>query len=89
MEDRLHKLHSTIKNWWMPLLIGIGLIVLGVWVMRNPGGTLLGLVTLVNLMLMVSGLVTIAFAMSNRANIAGKSPSSRCSDEPLSRGDRR
>ena len=62
---------TAVKNWWLPLLLGIGLILLGFWVFRNPGGTLIGLATFFTFMLLFSAIVSIAFAISNREAMQG------------------
>ena len=61
----------AINNWWAPILIGIGLIALGIWVFRNPAGTLAGLAWFFTIMLIVSALSSILFALTNREVLQG------------------
>ena len=62
---------KAVKNWWLLALLGIGLILLGFWVFRNPGGTLLGLATFFSIMLFISSISSILFAISNRETMHG------------------
>lgn len=71
MENALQTTRAAVKNWWIPLLLGIGLIALGFWVFRNPGGTLLGLATFFTIMLFFSAIISIVFAVSNRETLQG------------------
>lgn len=71
MENALQATRSAVKNWWIPMLLGIGLILLGFWVFRNPGGTLLGLATFFTIMLFFSSVASIVFAVTNRETLQG------------------
>ena len=62
---------KAVKNWWILALLGAGLILLGLWVFRNPGGTLLGLATFISIMLFFSSISSIVFALSNRETLQG------------------
>ena len=62
---------KAVKNWWILALLGVGLILLGLWVFRNPGGTLLGLATFFSIMLFFSAISSIVFALSNRETLQG------------------
>ena len=61
----------AVNNWWAPMLIGAGLIALGIWVFRNPLGTLAGLAWVFTVMLLVSAISSILFAMTNREVLNG------------------
>jgi len=62
---------KVVKNWWLLALLGVGLILLGIWVFRNPGGTLLGLATFFAIMLFIASISSIVFAISNRDTMQG------------------
>jgi uncharacterized membrane protein HdeD (DUF308 family) len=52
-------LKTIVKKWWMILLQGILLIVLGIYAMRNPGATLLGISFWVGLLVFGTGIAGI------------------------------
>jgi len=62
---------KAVKNWWILALLGVCLILLGIWVFRNPGGTLLGLATFFSIMLFISSISSIVFAITNRETLQG------------------
>lgn len=62
---------KAVKNWWLLALLGICLVLLGFWVFRNPGGTLLGLATFFSIMLFISSISSIVFALTNRETMQG------------------
>jgi uncharacterized membrane protein HdeD (DUF308 family) len=62
---------KAVKNWWLLAFLGAGLILLGLWVFRNPGGTLLGLATFFAIMLFISSIASIVFAITNRETMQG------------------
>lgn len=67
----INKASKAIQNWWLPLLLGIGLILLGFWVFRNPAGTLEGLALFFAIMLLVSSVASIIFSITNRDTLDG------------------
>jgi uncharacterized membrane protein HdeD (DUF308 family) len=70
-QNVLQSAAKAVKHWWLLALLGVGLILLGLWVFRNPGGTLLGLATFFTIMLFISSIASIAFAVSNRETLQG------------------
>ena len=62
---------KAVNNWWVPILIGIGLVLLGIWVFRNPAGTLMGLAWFFTIMLLISSVTSILFALTNREVLNG------------------
>jgi uncharacterized membrane protein HdeD (DUF308 family) len=69
--DVINKTRKAIQNWWLPILLGIGLILLGFWVFRNPEGTLEGLAIFFSIMLLFSGATSILFSLTNRHVLDG------------------
>jgi len=67
----IQKTAKAINNWWLPLLLGLGLILLGIWVLRNPGGTLEGLAIFFSIMLLFSSAASIIFSITNRDVLDG------------------
>ncbi|RLD19410.1 MAG: hypothetical protein DRI69_08470 [Bacteroidetes bacterium] len=70
-QNVLQSAAKAVKNWWLLALLGICLILLGLWVFRNPGGTLLGLATFFSIMLFISSISSIVFALTNRETMQG------------------
>ncbi len=62
---------NTIKYWWIPGLIGLVLIVVGVWCFAEPTGTYSAITDVFSLALLLIGLGEIYFAISNRETLTG------------------
>ncbi len=56
---------KMIKNWWLLTIVGIGLVALGIWVYKNPIENYIALSTLFSMMVFVSGIMEVVFALSN------------------------
>jgi uncharacterized membrane protein HdeD (DUF308 family) len=70
-ETLLKTVRSAVKNWWMHLLIGILFIIMGVWVMSTPIASYLTLAIFFSVLMFLSGLFELVFAISNARNIDG------------------
>ena len=62
---------SAIKNWWVHLLLGILLIIMGAWVMTTPISSYITLSIFFSVLMFISGLTELIFAISNAKNIDG------------------
>ena len=62
---------STIKNWWLYLILGILLVLGGFWVARTPLESYLALSMLFIALLLVNGIFQIIFSISNRNTLPG------------------
>lgn len=62
---------SVLKNWWMPLIKGIILIILSILVFMHPGDTLIGLSWFIGLAFLFAGIVILISAISYRSAIQG------------------
>ncbi|MFZ4860571.1 HdeD family acid-resistance protein [Sphingobacterium sp. Mn56C] len=62
---------STVKNWYIPLIIGILLIVLGIYTLSNPVESYLALSLLFTWYFLLSGILEIGFAISNKDELDG------------------
>ena len=62
---------TSVKNWWVHLLIGILFVIMGFWVMFTPLASYIGLSIFFSVIIFISGLVEIIFAVSNRDQIDG------------------
>lgn len=68
MYDSVRK---AVKYWWVSLITGILAIVLGIWCLTAPDGTLTAMTWLFILVFIVNGIVEIAFSISNRNVLRG------------------
>ncbi len=72
MEQKTHKtLESSVKHWWLSLLLGILLIAMGIWVIRTPLASYIGLSILFGWLLFISGIVEMVFSISNKDTLDG------------------
>lgn len=62
---------SVLKNWWMPLIKGIILIVLSILIFMNPADTLIGLSWFIGIAFMATGFIILISAFSFRSQIKG------------------
>lgn len=60
---------SAIKHWYIPLLIGLLMVGVGIWTFANPLESYLGLSFLFGLSFLISGLMDVVFSISNREEI--------------------
>ena len=67
----LEKIAKTIKNWWVPLVIGILLILLSIYVFQHPIANFVALAMFFSIMLILSGIASMAFAWVNRQAMHG------------------
>lgn len=62
----LKSIRDTIKYWYVPLIIGILFLGIGIWVFVTPLKSYLGLSVLFSISFFVSGVFEIFFSISNR-----------------------
>lgn len=60
---------NTIKHWYIPLLVGIFFVVVGLVVFSSPAGSLLALSLLFALSFLLGGISESLFALANRDRI--------------------
>ncbi len=65
----LKKVNSAIKHWYIPLIVGLIFIVVGIWVFATPLKSYLTLSLLFSLAFLISGICEIVFSISNRKEI--------------------
>ncbi len=68
---KITSFHTPVKNWWVPLLIGIALVVTSILVVMKPVKAYLALSLLFSWLILVSGLLNITFSLWNRKNMDG------------------
>ncbi len=62
---------SSIKNWWIFLILGVLLLIGGIWVAQTPAKSFLALTVVFITLLLVNGLFQIVFSLSNTKLIGG------------------
>lgn len=68
---QMEKVPSTLKYWWLLIILGIIQVVLGIWVSFKPKASFLTLSFLLSIALQVYGLVEAVFALINRNRFSG------------------
>ena len=71
MTNLLSQAVSTIKNWWLFLILGILLTLGGIWVAQTPLQGYLALAVLFIVLLLVNGISQIIFSISNQNKVQG------------------
>jgi len=66
MTNLLGKVTRTVKHWWLFVILGILMIIGGIWVFRTPLESYVGLSIIFSIMVFVSGTFDVAFSLSNR-----------------------
>jgi len=59
-------LSKKVNQWWIPVLIGVSLSAISLFLMSQPVGTFLGLTIVFGYLIFLSGAFNIAFAIRNR-----------------------
>ena len=67
MENKIYKtIESAIKHWYLPLIVGILLIVLGIWTLITPLESYLMLSIVFAVGFFLSGVFEMIFALTNK-----------------------
>ncbi len=67
----LNEIRRNIKNWWIPIVVGILFIGIGIVVFTNPLASYVTLATFFALSMLASGIFQLWFAIANRKQIQG------------------
>lgn len=67
--SRLESSRNAVKYWWLLLLLGIAVFVVGIFIFTYPGLSYIAMSMLFGILILVSGIVNIALAASS-CNIA-------------------
>lgn len=62
---------NTVKYWYVPAIMGVLFIALGVYIFTVPNSTYFSLVVLFSLSFLVSGILDIWFSLQNRNELEG------------------
>jgi uncharacterized membrane protein HdeD (DUF308 family) len=60
---------ESINNWWLILLSGLLLIIIGLWVIASPLASYLSLSLIFSWSILLTGIFEIVFAISNRKSM--------------------
>jgi len=67
MANRFFKtVKNSIKHWYLPLIVGLIFIGVGIWVFRTPADAYVSLAFVFSISFLISGLLEAYFAISNR-----------------------
>lgn len=71
MASAIHKFKSTLKHWYVPLIIGILLVLLGFISIGTPLATYITISIFISVAFLFSGVLQLIFAISNKDEIDG------------------
>ena len=69
MSEIIKTVKSTIKHWYMPLIIGLMFVAVGLWTLFEPLTSYMGLAWLFIISFIVSGVLEIYFAIANKEEL--------------------
>lgn len=64
-------IHRSVKHWYIPAVIGVLLIILGIYISTVPLSTYLVLTTLFSISFLASGILEIFFSVQNKESLDG------------------
>lgn len=67
----LKDVKQTIKNWWLFVVLGVLLIIGGVWVMMTPAESYVALAIVFSVMMFVNGIFDTIFSITNNKILKG------------------
>lgn len=71
MSGLLKQAKQVVSNWWLFVILGVFLIIGGIWVMMTPVGSYISLSIFFSAMVFVNGIFDIVFSISNRQMLKG------------------
>ena len=60
---------NTVKHWYLPLIVGILLVIMGLYMFSIPQATYLSLVLFFSASFLVFGIMELVFAIQNKDNL--------------------
>jgi uncharacterized membrane protein HdeD (DUF308 family) len=69
--DAIESIKDTIKHWYLPLILGILFIIVGILAIKTPEATYLSLAILFSLTFLFVGILEIVFSISHRKQLDG------------------
>lgn len=70
--SRLESARSAVKYWWLLLLLGAAVFVVGIFIFTYPGLSYVAMSMLFGFLILASGVVNIALAASNSSAAMGR-----------------
>lgn len=70
--SRMESSRRAVKNWWLLLLLGIAVFIVGIIIFTYPGVSYVAMSMTFAILILVSGVVNIALAASNTNAAIGK-----------------
>lgn len=70
--SRMESSRRAVKNWWLLLLLGIAVFIVGIFIFSYPGLSYVAMSVAFAILILVSGAVNIALAVSNSNAAIGK-----------------
>lgn len=72
MENEIYKtIENAIKHWYLPLIVGILLVILGIWTLTTPLESYVMLSIVFAVGFFLSGIVEVVFAVTNKQKAWG------------------
>lgn len=71
MANLLSSIVSTVKHWYIPLIIGIVFIVCGIYIFTSPLETYIGLSVIFSISFIFSGIADLVFSIQNASSLRG------------------
>ncbi len=71
MSNIIETVQNTIKNWWIPALVGVIFVLVGITTFGTPNEAFQGLSLVFSISFIVIGVLEIFFAFSNRETMEG------------------
>lgn len=69
MENAISRIGSSVKNWWILLVMGILMIIGAIWMFKTPIGSFAGIVMFISVLILFSGILSVFFSISNKDDI--------------------
>lgn len=69
MSNVISKVSSTVKNWWVFLIVGVLFIFGGIWIFKTPIESFITLAMFFSILILISGVFSIIFAFANKEDI--------------------
>lgn len=69
--DTFKSVKDTIKHWYLPLILGIIFLFVGIWAIITPAATYLSLAILFSVTFFVAGILEIVYSISFRKQLDG------------------
>jgi uncharacterized membrane protein HdeD (DUF308 family) len=68
IEDILTSAHQVVRRWYLPLVIGVILLILGVWTLFTPAKSYVALAIVFAIGFLINGILETYFAIVNKTN---------------------